>query len=73
VPNREVAAEPTVVWLTEERTFGYIIGGVGAYFTTIRYPGPNDALYEEEIENSEWVYVEEMTLEDTHEYEHDDE
>lgn len=55
-----------VVWLIEERTFGRIVGGLGAYFTLIRF---NSAGMEFEIlmENDEFILMEDMV-----EYDSDD-
>lgn len=61
-----------LVWLIEERTFGYVVGGVGAHVTLIRYAGNNE-WQTSWVENDEWKYLNEIELGDTNEYEYDDE
>lgn len=58
--------EGSVVWLTEERCFGVIIGPLGAWYTTIRYI-KGGIEHEEFVENNEF-----QILEDLIEYDNDE-
>ena len=60
MPNRE-----GLVWLTEERCFGEIVGSMDAYFTLIRYT-KRGIEYEVPVENDEFEI-----LEDLNEYDDD--
>lgn len=64
--NREAESGSRVVWLPEERTFGEMIGGMGAYYTMIRYV-KGGIEYEVLMENDEFTL-----LEDLIEYDSDD-
>lgn len=46
--------EPEIVWLTEERTYAYLVR-LGAYYSTVLYTrGGID--YEVQIPNDEFIY-----------------
>lgn len=62
--NRE--AESRAVWLDDEKVFGTIVGGMGAYYTNIRYV-KGGMEYEVLMENDEFTL-----LEDFFEYDSDD-
>lgn len=58
--------EGSVVWLTEERCFGVIVGSLNAHYTTICYT-KGGIEYEEFVENNEFEI-----LEDLNEYDSDE-
>jgi hypothetical protein len=64
VSNREAGSR--VVWLDDEQVYGEIVGGLGAFFTTIKYTN-GGIEYEVLMENDEFTL-----LEDLIEYDSDD-
>jgi hypothetical protein len=57
--NRE---ELTIVWVPDERVYGHVVGGLGAYYTTIRYvSGGNE--FEVLMENDEFELMEDGLIE----------
>lgn len=64
MPNREAGSR--VVWLPEERVFGEMVGGMGAFYTTINYI-KGGMEYEVLMENDEFIL-----MEDFFEYDSDD-
>lgn len=51
--NREV-----LVWIPEERVYGWVVGGVGTYFTTIKYAKAGQS-FEVLMENEDFELMEE--------------
>lgn len=62
--NREAGSR--VVWLDDEQVYGEIVGGLGAFFTTIKYT-KGGMEFEVLMENDEFTL-----LEDLIEYDSDD-
>ena len=62
--NREAGSR--VVWVTDEHVFGEMVGGMGAFYTTVRYI-KGGMEYEVLMENDEFTL-----LEDFFEYGNDD-
>ena len=62
--NREAGSR--VVWVTDEHVFGEMVGGMGAFYTTVRYI-KGGMEYEVLMENDEFTL-----LEDFFEYDDDD-
>lgn len=58
--------EAEVVWLTEERCFGVIVGSLGAYYTNVRYTR-GGMEYEVLVENDEFILVEDLNAYDSDE------
>lgn len=72
--DRDSVLRPeNLVWLTEERTFGYVVGAEGAHVTLIRFGSNENEWVTMWVENDEWKYLNEIELGDTNEYEYDDE
>lgn len=46
-----------LVWLTDELVYGYIVGPMGAYYTTVRYT-KQGMEYEVLLESDEFVLIE---------------
>lgn len=61
-----------VVWVEEFRTFGRIVGSLGAHGALVNYVS-RGIEYEVWLERDEFTLLEDITLEDTNEYEQDDE
>lgn len=57
--NREGHAGHGVVWLDAEQVYGEVVGGVGAYFTTIRFV-KDGFEYEVLMENDEFELMEDL-------------
>ena len=57
--NREAGSNPTVVWIDDEQVYGFIVGGLGAFFTTIRY-AKGGMEYEVLMENDEFTLLEDL-------------
>lgn len=55
--NRE--AGPRTVWLTEERTFGTMVSGMGAYYTLVNFI-KRGIEYEILMENDEFILLEDF-------------
>lgn len=62
--NREAGSR--IVWVADEHVFGEMVGGMGAYYTTVRYV-KGGMEYEILMENDEFTL-----LEDFFEYDNDD-
>lgn len=52
-----------LVWLFEERTYGYVVGGIGAYYTTIWYL-LGGIEYEVLMENDDFELVEDLIVDE---------
>lgn len=51
-----------LVWLPEEKVYGFIVGGLGAFYTNIRYvKGGNE--FEVLMENDEFELMEDGLIE----------
>lgn len=52
-----------LVWLHQERTFGYVVGGLGAYYTTVWYL-LGGIEYEVLMENDDFELVEDLIIDE---------
>lgn len=52
-----------LVWLFEERTYGYVVGGIGAYYTTVWYL-LGGIEYEVLMENDDFELVEDLIVDE---------
>ena len=62
--NREAGSR--IVWVTDEHVFGEMVGGMGAFYTNVKYV-KGGMEYEVLMENDEFIL-----LEDFFEYDNDD-